>query len=277
MGNQLPSLHESSQNLNDSLHFGRQFFYDDWRFRPPIAGRTGDMTYGYHNGSLMVIVHLELRGIDGEPRKFCAEFKSLSPIIHNRPPSAGGQIGEAKLPLAHLTCNHIEQSVFVKVIEIAEQSEQGREGWVSSVVRLQSLDSCPHAKTQGFDVPELPSIFLGTVGNRKLQSAFAGGRVLARFADGDSIDEMIQSGPEVVNAISNDACPPIERRVDLDVLDEVAMAGTVSIDLLADDVRVAVNPSLEFSVEGVGVLLRSAEFEPAASKLRSEHTLILRS
>ena len=171
-------LDQPSQYLDDISDLSCQCIYDDWRFRPPIAGRPGDMTYSYYNGGLMVVVHLELMRVDGEPRKFCAEFKSLSPIIHHGLPAAGRQIVEAKLPLAHLTCNHVEQSVLVKIIEITEQSQEGREGWVPSVVRLHSLNFCSHTETQFLDSPRLSGELCGGVRNWKLQRSVVGRGIL---------------------------------------------------------------------------------------------------
>ena len=144
-----------------------------------------------------------------------------------------------------------------------------------SVVWLQPLDFCLHTQVQRLDSPRLVDEFIGAIGNRELQAPFLRGRVLSAFSDGSGVDEMIQGRPKVVNTISNNARPMVKRGLDFDLFDDHAVAGTVSVDLLADDVRIGVNPSLQFSVEGIGMFFRSPELDPATSKLRSEHTLVL--
>ena len=268
LGSQLP------KNLNYFSDLGSQIVYDEWGFRPPVAGRSGDVTYCYYDGGLMVILHIGLRGVDGEPRKFCATFQPLFSEIYNGSSTARRQ-AEIKLPLPDLRYDYVEQPVLVKIIEIAEQSQQGREGWVPSVVRLHSLDFCPHAETQRLHSKCLVGEFGGRVGDRKLQNFLVTGGGPFGFTNGSGVDEVIQSGAQIVNTVAEDDRPPIQRRGCFDIFDETAVAGTVSIDLLADDVRVAVNPSFQFAVESIGVLFRSPKFQPTACELRPEHVLFL--
>ncbi|HEY6765620.1 MAG TPA: hypothetical protein VI386_12670 [Candidatus Sulfotelmatobacter sp.] len=233
------------------------------------------MTYAYYDGGLVLEIHVRLRGVDSKPRNFRAEFQSLSSKIYDRLTAAGRQL-EVKLPLTDLGCDYVEQPVFVKVIEVSEQSEQRREGWVPSIVRLHSFDFCLDGQTEVLDSIPLCIEPIGNVCNRELENSGVQRRVLLGFVNGSSVDEMVKSGPQIMDAVSYEERPSVQRRVNFDFLDEVAVAGTISVDLLPDDVRVAVNPSLEFAIESIGMFFRPTELEPAMSKLRSEHTLTLR-
>src|SRR6266481_5124063 len=271
----LDKLYSSTQDVDNTSDLGRQRVDHVWRFRPPIAGRSGDMTFSYYNGSLVLELHVRLRGINSEPCNFCARFQSLLPEIYDGPSAAGGQV-EIKLPLPDLGRDYIEQPMLVKIIEVAEQGEQGREGWVPSIVRLQSLDFCPSRHTQTLDPPLAFNEIGGGVRDRKLKSSFVSGRIDPAFMDGRRVDKMVKSATQIVNTIPDNARPTIQVRDGLNILNEETVAGTVSVDLLADDVRVAVNPSLQFAVESIGMFFGASNFDPATSKLRSEHTLILR-
>src|SRR6266481_6150276 len=123
----LDKLYSSTQDVDNTSDLGRQRVDHVWRFRPPIAGRSGDMTYSYYNGSLVLELHVRLRGINSEPCNFCARLQSLLPEIYDGPSAAGGQV-EIKLPLPDLGRDYIEQPMLVKIIEVAEQGEEGRDG-----------------------------------------------------------------------------------------------------------------------------------------------------
>jgi hypothetical protein len=267
-------LHSPAQDVDNAPDFGCQSIHDDWKFRAPIAGRSGDMTYGYYNKSLVPIFHVRLRGADGKPYNFRASFQAVSSVIYNGLSAAGGQL-EVELPLPDLGHDYIEQSVFVKIIEIAEQGQQGRKGWVPSIVRLQSLDFCPHRNTQTLDAPFAFDEGRRGVSNGKLERPFVGRRINSVLMDSCGIDKMVKGAPQIVNTISDDAGPTVQIGEGFNVFDNKAVAGTIGIDLSADDVRVAVNPSPYFSVEHICMFFGPSEFEPATSKLRSEHTLVL--
>jgi hypothetical protein len=217
------------------------------------------MTNSYYNGCLVIILQVGLRGVDGKPHHFCATFQSFFPKIYDGLATTGGKT-EIELPLADLKNNYVEQSVFVKIVEIAEQGQQGREGWVPSVVRLHSFDSCPHVVAQGLEPPQLLGEVLGTIGDGELQNLFISGRVLSRFVNSESVNEVIQSGPQIVDTIAENQAPSIKSGFRLDVLNNHAVAGAISIDLSADNVRVGVNPSLQFSVESIRMFFRHARF-----------------
>jgi hypothetical protein len=264
----------SAQNFDNFFDFRYQRVYDDWRFRPPVAGRSGDMTNSYHNGSLVIVLQIGLRRTDGKPHHFCATFQSLFPKVYNGLPAAGRQT-EAKLSLANLKDDDVEQSVFVKIIEIAEEGQQGREGWVPSVVRLHSLDSGLHVGAQGLESPQLFREVFGLVGNGELQNLFIGGRVLPGFVNSKSVNEVVQSRSQIVDTIAENQAPSVKGGFGFNILNNQAVAGAVSIELSADDVRVAVNPSFQFSVERVRMFFSTPDFEPAISELRSKHTLFI--
>lgn len=202
----MENLNCSPQDFDDVPNLVCQRVDHVWRFRPAVAGRSGDMTYSYYNGSLVLELHVRLRRVDGEPCNFCAHVQPLAHEIYHGLPASGGQV-EIKLPFTDLGQNHAEQSVLVKIIEVAEQAQQGREGWVPSVVRLQPLDFCLHSQVQRLDSPRLFDESIGAISNRELQAPFLRGRALSAFSDGSGVDEMVQSRSEVVNAISDNARP----------------------------------------------------------------------
>jgi hypothetical protein len=92
------------------------------------------MSYGYYDGRFMVIVHVSLGRVDGEPRDFCAVFQALPVEVHDRETTSRGKV-EAKFPSSDLGYDYIEQSVLVKIVEVAEQGQQRttREGSLCAI------------------------------------------------------------------------------------------------------------------------------------------------
>src|ERR1035441_10666795 len=141
--------------LNDSPLFCNKDFQDIPEFTEGAPAWPSGMCYGYNERCLVVVVHVSLGRINGEPCEFCATFyrtpkefdcgrdKDSSIIL--RP--------EAKLLSRNIGDNHIEQPVLVSIIEIGEKPEQRRELTVRSIVRLRSLDSCLRSTAQGCNTP----------------------------------------------------------------------------------------------------------------------------
>lgn len=71
---------------------------------------------------------------------------------------------------------------------------------------------------------------------------------------GDGIDQVVQSGPQIVQAISDHQRPTLKRRRLIDT-DNDGVPGTVRICLLEEAVRVSLKPGMNFAVDGLSVLL----------------------
>ena len=79
MENLMPSLdpdicklNRSPEDVDDVPDLVCQRVDHEWRFRPAVAGRTGDVSYGYYYKCFVLELHIRLRRVNGEPCNFCA-------------------------------------------------------------------------------------------------------------------------------------------------------------------------------------------------------------
>src|SRR6185437_12531072 len=167
------------------------------------------MFHGYYNGRLVLIVHVLLRGIHDEVGDFCATFYSACVVADFHGDQFAAWECEAKLPLADICHNHIEQPVLIEIVEFAEKAEQGRKLLVRSIVRLCSLDSCSRAVTDRRESIGLLGEVFGTAGNWELEFVVPWWRTGPALPDGNRVNQAIETGAQVVNAVSSDQRPSV--------------------------------------------------------------------
>ena len=262
--------------INNPSDFGNKDFQHVSEFASCAPRWPSGMCYGYNEGCLVLVVHISLWRLHGEPCEFCATFyrtpkefdcgRDEDSLIIVRP--------EAKLPSRNIGDDHIEQPVLINIIEIGEKPEQRRELTVRSIVRLRSLDSCLRSTAQRCNTPLDFRIGerLGAVSDRKLQEAPIGGRIDATLCNGDRIEDAIKSGSEVMDAVSRQKRQLINRRLPFD-FDHEAVAATLGIDLSGDSIGLRILPCDEFRLNSIEVFFGTADFQPAASELRSDHAV----
>lgn len=241
-------LHRSTDSINNQFDFLDDPLQDGDNLCYASPGWPLGMGYGYYNKRLVLITHIWIRGINGEPCYFCAVF--YRPFMVSDASWNDRQFWinrlEAKLPLSMGGRDYIEQAVLVRIIEVPEQPQQGRQIGVRSVVRLYKLDFCPHSAAERRDSFQRPSLELcERIRNRELQFPLVGRRVTSAFSNGDGVNKMIEGGSEVVDAIPGNQCPPVERGLILDFEDD-AVAGSIGITLSATSIWIGILPRKDF-------------------------------
>src|ERR1039458_7211441 len=127
--------------INNPSDFGNKDFQHVSEFASCAPRWPSGMCYGYNEGCLVLVVHISLWRLHGEPCEFCATFYSSRMIAEGgRDDRLLADACKTELPMRHIGEHHIEQPVFVKIIEFAENAQKRREFWVRSIVRLGSLE-----------------------------------------------------------------------------------------------------------------------------------------
>lgn len=264
-------LLDSNLQINDLPNFTDECIEDKDDFGDGLAGWPLGMAYGYSEGQIAIILHVSLRGIEGEEKKFCATYYR-SPQIMELGPS-GCLSDEAKLPLDDMLHGYSEQPVLVSIVEFPDKREEGRQLMVPSVVRLRSLDSCLGIGCErGEPAVPLGSELFVTVSNRKLQSSSVGRRIGPTVSDGNAINSVIKSGAEIVHTIAHHKGEPVERR-GLPNVNNNGVAATVSVGFVGEAVWFATDPRGHFRLEGAEMFFGTTYFQETASELRTDHAV----
>ncbi|MHB8525965.1 MAG: hypothetical protein ACYDD2_07410 [Candidatus Acidiferrales bacterium] len=222
---------------------------------------AGIVANAYHESRIVFVLHVKGRRINGESQDFAAVLNFGGEVRDRLNHLMSGTLDIDFRSLLQATC-YLEQPVFIAIVEVSEKPEQWREHLMSSVVRLYPLNDCPHCIAQGLDSITLPDKFFVGVGDRELQNSLVGGRPEPRLGDSHGVNEMVKSGPQVVDEISENKRPSAEighgRKFKVD-----AVNLTVRIMILGENIRVLFFPSGDFIPDGVGVFLCTPNFEPA--------------
>src|ERR1035441_2504138 len=135
------------------------------------------MCYGYLNRALVLVVHLLLRRGNNEVGDLCATFYRP----HMLAGSDGGLIVSARFPfdssLGKTGDDNIEKPVLVRIVEVSDKAQEGRELLVRSTVRLRSLDACIHASAKRGDPGSLLDKQFEGIRDRELESVCLGRRI----------------------------------------------------------------------------------------------------
>jgi hypothetical protein len=85
----------------------------------------------------------------------------------------------------------VEQTVLIEVVEFPEKSQQRREFSVRTIVRLHTLNHCPHVKAQRPN-PPLQIVKLRSIASqRESELASVGRGIFPGLVDGNSVDQMV--------------------------------------------------------------------------------------
>jgi hypothetical protein len=259
--------------VHNASDLGSQQLQQIADFAPRTPGWAKGMAYGYSEGHLVLVAHILLRGINGEECKLCASFHR-----HESIENVGGPDQwpfEAKLSPRNLLEGCTEQPVLVRIVEVAEHPEEGRQFGVRSLVRLRSLDVCLSSSANGGEPVAFDRLreHLGTVCDRELKSFEMGRHGFSAVLDGKSINKTVKSRPQIMDAISGDQGPSVQRRGGPQISNDETVAASVSVTLSGDDIRVTVAPYRNIGLESLEVFFGTAYFQPTASELRSDHAI----
>jgi hypothetical protein len=263
---------KSEHSIDDSSHFEDETSEHVLNSGDAIPGWTRGMAYGYCDGTLVLIAHISLRGLEGEEYKFCATcYRGSEVVERGHATHQGGR--EFKLPGGSMLESYIERPMLVGIGEFIEKPEKGRFFWVRSIVRLRALDPCLGLFTETGD-PLLPLHLKSSpaVGNRKLEPVEIRRRVKSAVPHGQGIDKGVEGRPQIMDTIARDKGPPIQRR-SLGDLDGKAIAGTFSVIISGDGIRFTPTPLSHFGIESVEVFLGAAKLQDATGEFRSDHAI----
>jgi hypothetical protein len=265
-------MSNSDRSVDNPSHFGDESLQYVLKKGDGLPGWTRGMAYGYCDGTLVLVVHVSFRGLQGEERKFCATFYRGSEMV-DRWDAAHQWSLECKLPMGNVLESYIERPVLVRVVEFIENPEKGRFFLVRSIVRLRPLDPCLSFTAESGDSSlPLRLKFHRGVGNRELESVGLRRRLNAALSNGNGIERGIERGPEIMDAITCDQGPSVQRGLIRD-FDDKAIVGTLSVILSGDGIRATPAPLGEFGIESIEVFFGASEFQQATGELRSDHAI----
>ena len=216
-------------------------------------------------------LHIRGRSAASVRQDFCALFNfcGIGPKLNTK--SLNGGTGESDVSLCRGTERQSEQLVLVSFFEGVENGKQWREFRMPSIVRLTSLNSCSHRVTQAGNSP------LGTVGTGKTvgiitqrESERIGLRrrlLPVSIENCNSIDEMIKSGPQNMDNVSDHESPPDCHWLDAEMGNE-AVSGKVAIVLSRDYVGVAVPPAENFTLDGLSMFVSTSQLGENTSEVK---------
>lgn len=212
----------------------------------------------HHRKIAPVVIHIRRRTIKNERHDFRSVF-DLTPVGQEGP--FGTRIQrwseEAYVPGGNTSKQQSKQFVFVRVLEIPEHSEKGREFWARSIVRLEKLENCLHRSANHAKLPSLnvPFKISLAVANGEHEFVRMGRGVLTRFSNGDGVDKMIEGAAEIMNAICDHERPSLDwggSNAAIEV-DKGAVACAIKICLVGEAIGFSVTPSLNFILDGFSV------------------------
>lgn len=264
--------------LNDPFNFFDEDVKNVSKLSEPPPAWANGMSYGYHEGCLVFVVHISLWRVDGEPCESCATFYRAKKEVYGRRNKNGPIIWrrEAELALLNVGNDYIEQPVLVRIVEFGEQPEQGRQLWVRSIVRLRPLKTCLDSFVG--DRPKSPFLLgkcLASIGDRELKDVMLRRRIARAFFDGNGIDEVIEARPQVMNTVSGNKRPSVEGRLFRDLSDKT-MAATIGVTLFGDSVRLSLVPCNEFRCDSLEVLFGASQFQEGTSEFSTDHAIFAR-
>jgi len=215
-----------------------------------LRGTNGDVQY------TPPALHLKCRFGDGhDSYERCLVFKRSELWVET-----GGRFRCGDKPdITHSeddTTHRLNQSVLAGVIYLAKNPKRIELLLAErlNLVGLFVLDECPHwVAKQGGNVPLLAVPGILAVSDGKSEFVTIRRRVLRRCTYRELVDEMIQSGPEVVDGVPEQQAP--QNRIGLPSEDRInAVLLSLTIWIGMEGKGVSIRPAGDFALEGIEVL-----------------------
>ena len=225
---------------NHIMNFGHEHRQKNLQARQTMTFRPGGVAYDYCEVGREIVVEIGRRTVKNERSDLCAVFyRSLvKEPLHALEWDKATDIVE--LPTDRLGETYPEQSVLVRIVQVADETKEWRECFVLSVVRLEPLDLSSDSFAEVSQTPLL------------LPAEEIEGH-------GDSVYRVVEGGPQIMDTVPSNQGPTFERGFFLD-FDDDAVAGGLRITLSDDGVRVAVAPGRDLLLDGFRVFFSPPYF-----------------
>lgn len=170
---------------------------------------------------------------------------------------------KAELPLHHGRKGKPHQFVFIRVHQVSQDGQGRSYRRVPAVVWLHPFDGIPDILAKrpdsAFPVSARPELVF-RVTDRKLQSGVIGGRRGAGFVDCDCINQVVQTGAQIVEAVAENEAPAFEGWRGRRLLGKNAIACTVLIDVRDGFVWATLEPRGDFVIDDAQMFFRPVQF-----------------
>ena len=260
---------------DDLTYFGEQIFQEKSLYScsfDPIWTGAGSVLDGYRGGH--AAAELQARGwtVAGDPGDLSAVNKidiwTLEVnLLWLQSGPCGGDL-ECRGPLEH----HLDQPVLVGVVEVAQDREERRHGWMFPVVRLNALDGCLDWNAEFLYAFPLRTKVLAVVGYREGATPLVGRWIRLQFVNGNSVDEVIERGPEIVNRVPKNQRPALERRRLQDRNDD-AVTRAVAVHLSRNCIGAVFYPGIKFLIQKACVFVRPLDLGKDAIQFQHEQAI----
>lgn len=242
-------LYEQSEITGE----GRNYFVDDvvidlsqYGFDPvAVDGIWRTFAECYEEGRRVLHIHFRV-GFTGReiPYDYCAVFNGLPEGLGSK---EWGMRGREKRDGSGCENSQVGKPVLVLVRKLVKRPQEMPERFVPSFVRLRSLDEC---LSVGVNAPDLAATLPtahGPVGkDRKLQRSRATfrQRVDTYVSNSKFVDEVIESGADVVQAVADDGGKP--GRYGIKKFDGEKLLTALRIEIMDKAVRLSFEPASGF-------------------------------
>jgi hypothetical protein len=259
---------------DDLAHLGEQVFQEKSLYSCSFYPAWPDSVLDrYRCGHAGIELQVRCRTLTGDPCDFSAVYKvhigAVEADVLGSDPAPTGRDLEVGGALQH----NFDQAVLVGIIEVAQDGKERRHEGMLSVVRLNTLDSLPNRQAKVSDVPMLRLKVVRGVIDNESGSPNVGRWVRLEFVNRNSVDQMIERGTQVVDGITENQRPTLERRWLQDREDE-AVTCEVAVDLLRECVRVFLYPSMQLAIEQTCMFMRPLHLsEDAIHAQHARHSI----
>ena len=251
MGKDDSFAHRGLNGSHDFFDFLRQQA-EQSPYAGRVAVRTGEMCDADIKMGLEIKVEVRLRDIEEYAHDLIAivQIPSIEYELWRLSPSLGSnRFLELHAMLIGIDQSWFDDSMFVSVVEVLENGEQGREFRVPAIVRLERLDNA----ADGFGQKrESASKVLSPATDREItvRLNITRDRVLSFYNDG--INKVVESAPKIVQCISDNQAPfrGFGRSGEM-VPDN--NEGRISITLRNETLSAALSPRFDSLIESIGV------------------------
>lgn len=207
-----------------------------------------------------VVIHVGCRSVTNHRKDFCAIFNfSGMRDLFPYPPVLGMVSCETYAALVDSPIRESKKFVFVRIAELAQDGQQGREICVRSVVWLHGLNDCPHALAHVSQFSPTNGIIerLPTIGYGEGELAFIAGRVRGRLLRGNGENQVVKCSPEIANTVCDHERPSQQWRRLIDSQDN-AVACVIGVYTVDDTIWASAHIGLDFVLDKLSVFLTAS-------------------
>lgn len=270
-----PSLGSSlNDNVNDVPNLLVHAQEQGKSFGSTSPLRSGDITFcmsnrNYHLDKVSAVLHVRCGSTEHGRNDFCAsfEFSNESPLLNEVDVRREFPL-TASVYFAGCSHNDAEQPVFVRVIQVGKKPEERREVWVSSMVRLHALDSCPHSRGEWVNFPLTSLVSESTISilDNERETSPVGRRILPRLVNCNRIYQMIENRPKIMHCVPKNERPLFDGGFGrVHPLSNYAVLCKIRTGFCMNAIWGQIEPSSDLLLEDMSVFVCSSQLRPDAS------------